>query len=897
MFKRLTILRYVTPLVIAALCLSGCTKLIKPESPTRSTGRIAGALVNDGNNPAQQVKVQLYPVASSETTESTTPLKETKTDEQGKFSFEGLASANYFVIAESASGFRAQISAAVGTDQDKNIGTLVLKMTGNIFGKVILAQQKSADGVSVYVPGTSYIAISNTQGDFKLSNVPEGIYSVKYSKNGFSEIVASDIRVTAQKTTTLNNVTLGIAYSASDLQEEEAYRELEAGFFDLALMKYERILTYEPNNSTANAVVAIGQLTKIIEHPKIREIVQAWESRLNVDMGFPTSFHDWSQSGFKNNSNLIDVTLAISLSEPATLNMITRDTQDLIENALLPQIDQAIVHLNRLTDGPDFTFILSKRLTLLRSGSEFDKGEAYALKSILHLTRALFSQMAAYDISVSPTSGKSLSAVLTSSPKFGTLRTNGRTRMTETLSNLQKMTDSVIDGIRYIQAESDTQSNDIIKLPANLSSVLTDLDTLKRSLSGETVTVQFDNPGDATQKVSLDVNLANFYKNPITDIRDYMGIHAVNGELTAESFRDGFDFTLQGLFPGLKTFQHWKDYKFFGFPVFQPEKSYNFFDKQAGGFNPGKLLKKGNSLFVVDFRYGGGIQAFDVSGEITKVGGYNSSSSPVESMDIAGNSLYVQTYWGDQKVLNISDPTNITLISSGYAYDSGWKIENNLLYTIREEYSSTTWSYRDKLKISNFSSSSPVASIELPALGNYGYTYYTGKIAVDNGLAYVLRRNGNPDWYLDIVNISNSATPSLVSHSLLGNLGWGSINKLTAAGNHLAFSMSDYGNRLIIVDVSNSAAPVKIVDKTYSGDFGFALSASTLYVATDKAFTEYSGLGLPNLVAAKERKLLTPVTFGGASYYYGGQTKDILLDGDKAYVSMNDYIYSVTIGQ
>jgi N-acetylneuraminic acid mutarotase len=65
-----------------------------------------------------------------------------------------------------------------------DVGTLVLVPPGSISGKVVINSSTMAN-VICYIPGTSFMAISNDTGGFTISNVPPGTYSVYYYYPGY----------------------------------------------------------------------------------------------------------------------------------------------------------------------------------------------------------------------------------------------------------------------------------------------------------------------------------------------------------------------------------------------------------------------------------------------------------------------------------------------------------------------------------------------------------------------------------------------------------------------------------------------------------------------------------------------------------------------------------------
>ncbi len=52
------------------------------------------------------------------------------------------------------------------------------------------------EGVDVTLVGTSYHTVSNSMGEYVIHNIPPGNYNLKYSKNGYGVISASNVTLT-----------------------------------------------------------------------------------------------------------------------------------------------------------------------------------------------------------------------------------------------------------------------------------------------------------------------------------------------------------------------------------------------------------------------------------------------------------------------------------------------------------------------------------------------------------------------------------------------------------------------------------------------------------------------------------------------------------------------------
>jgi hypothetical protein len=79
---------------------------------------------------------------------------------------------------------------------------------GKIIGKVTKEGETEHSGVSVVVNGTSYSGSSDRDGNYIIENVPEGVYSLSMTANGYIRYESYIINVVAGEVTTIGDVML-----------------------------------------------------------------------------------------------------------------------------------------------------------------------------------------------------------------------------------------------------------------------------------------------------------------------------------------------------------------------------------------------------------------------------------------------------------------------------------------------------------------------------------------------------------------------------------------------------------------------------------------------------------------------------------------------------------------
>lgn len=106
----------------------------------------------------------------------------------------------------------------------KNKNKIDLPIAGGISGKVTLSGQTDHAGIKVYIPGTSFDATTDSNGNYTISPfVPVGINNLYFEKDGYHRGQIENIDVQADKVTTVNDISLVLSTGA------EGFISLEAG--------------------------------------------------------------------------------------------------------------------------------------------------------------------------------------------------------------------------------------------------------------------------------------------------------------------------------------------------------------------------------------------------------------------------------------------------------------------------------------------------------------------------------------------------------------------------------------------------------------------------------------------------------------------------------------------
>jgi hypothetical protein len=171
---------------------------------------------------AQDAMARVYPtylnkVAQTlgKTASNPPAVDSTRCDHSGAYRFDSLGQGIYSIVGEKIDGTDTLTMRHPGVllIDSKDIGYDTLRLPGRIKGKVVVPAGESAKNVTCYIPGTSYIAITNDSGGFKITGIPEGIYSLSFSSSRFNDTTLYNKTVISDAEADIGNVTLSFDMS------------------------------------------------------------------------------------------------------------------------------------------------------------------------------------------------------------------------------------------------------------------------------------------------------------------------------------------------------------------------------------------------------------------------------------------------------------------------------------------------------------------------------------------------------------------------------------------------------------------------------------------------------------------------------------------------------------
>jgi len=183
----------ILPCVFAIIALQ-CTQ---PSQLVNTGGsEVVGKLVTVSNkpNPVNNATVFAYAIPGDTSqkvpADDTIPVATAVSDEKGEYSFKDLDIGyyNFFGIAVEGGDTLRSFHAKVHIDSfappkqptyHMDVGTDTMHAPGKIKGRVLLEQGDNTP-ITCYIPGSSFISISDDTGAFTISSVPPGVYKLYY---------------------------------------------------------------------------------------------------------------------------------------------------------------------------------------------------------------------------------------------------------------------------------------------------------------------------------------------------------------------------------------------------------------------------------------------------------------------------------------------------------------------------------------------------------------------------------------------------------------------------------------------------------------------------------------------------------------------------------------------
>lgn len=174
--------------------------IVDTDCPDIDLGIVLGSVTTDSGNPIENVFVSA--VLGSDI------KKIVQTDENGNFSM-ALEPGEYSLITQAANLVSSMSNVNVAANAETSLETITLAVPGSISGTLtdtITDSNADLSGFTVYIPGTSFSAITDANGNFTISYVTAGNYDLALKKGNYAKTSASNelVVISGLSTTDVN---------------------------------------------------------------------------------------------------------------------------------------------------------------------------------------------------------------------------------------------------------------------------------------------------------------------------------------------------------------------------------------------------------------------------------------------------------------------------------------------------------------------------------------------------------------------------------------------------------------------------------------------------------------------------------------------------------------------
>lgn len=379
-----------------------------------------------------------------------------------------------------------------------------------------------------------------------------------------NQTVSVSFAVTCQETTTIDEAITSLEdalFTAINALDGGTVGNLDQFSFAEARDLFQQVLDANPNDETAAFGLAITTIFVMEDNTSLRALADEWDTWLlthsldelsGVDllgavdpvfwpraslpldirgraMGRLTDFHQMRRLLIPREAEFTDF-------YPPTL----AEHQALLRDVIAPALVTALDALNTV-DTPDFVFVITERMQGETAAEadplELDLTEILALRAAFETSLALIDAALAYVAEPSPWGAAGFAAAFETGSTFGTLASDGAALLLDTQERLLRAVGLLEQGLDNLVAETDDQSNDIIKYDPTGFGGFNENDGLNSqdvqdardfladaaaSLQGpRTITEDFGNG-----EVTIVVDASKFFTDPSQDLKtilpDYM---------------------------------------------------------------------------------------------------------------------------------------------------------------------------------------------------------------------------------------------------------------------------------------------------------------------------------------------------------------------------------------
>ncbi len=300
---------------------------------------------------------------------------------------------------------------------------------------------------------------------------------------------------------------------------------------------YSRALTFNGDHPTANFGIGMLEVMMMSRDPEVQSFFDWMKEFIDADNYFevppPTLQLPDGPSPILRLSDLglpvlAPVKIARRMSGALDDDPRFSDMQDILLTELLPRVDRAIDRLDNIAGNETFVFTITPRMQGddFEDPAELDQTEVRATIAGMYVVKALCLQLCSYDLDFDAYNGAGMLAAFSQGSDYATLLNEGQARMNSARSAWLNAINFVNSGINFLEHETDSQSDDIIRIDPYDDLTQRDLDTLKHYLPlvqnslNSTQVFMIDTDGDdGTAPEPITISLFNFFDSPLNDFK------------------------------------------------------------------------------------------------------------------------------------------------------------------------------------------------------------------------------------------------------------------------------------------------------------------------------------------------------------------------------------------
>jgi hypothetical protein len=395
--------------------------------------------------------------------------------------------------------------------------------------------------------------------------------------------------------------------------------DLDDVSFEEAHTLFTQALASAPTNHTAAFGVAVTTVFRLEDDAEVRSLAEEWEAwsedvpveSLDLFVAPPTPLR-WGRAQLPLDLAGADVRRLASagglavrqLMELTSLTDATvpslAQSQDVLLRVVRPAVEAALAALARIDDAA-FVFIVTPRMqgedATTADSLQLDHTEVLVLRASLEAALASIDIATAYLMVPNPTDAAGFVAAMTPGSSFLTLAPGGAPRLAAALPHIETAVTLLRSAIDHLEAETDDQSDDIIKYDrtgngdgidaAELMDARNGLIDIDAVLDGPATVTLFEGDPD---EVQFTMNARAFFTNPIPDFKELLPAYqvstALHGATTKARLRwvalnlDEWQFpdpTFRGILPGMMSSQDFTD-------TFEPGELFFDFSRAGGSY-------------------------------------------------------------------------------------------------------------------------------------------------------------------------------------------------------------------------------------------------------------------------------------------------------------------------